>query len=251
MSKEPWFKFWAADYLTDPDVQKLPFEAQGLLLRMWCACHIDGSIPAEPEELSVLIRSKLHSVLLSYPLCKPFFELHDGMLFSPRMEREKKKSEQARVNAEAKKNKGTYAIGSANGSANGSAKTPAQNVRRPEGQKEVQDQKKNLVAKATVDSRFVPFIDDLNKYWHQLPGHEEKKLPMDSAAGKNLKKWLKDNPQIDEPMWWNWLENMFSSEDINPAWNIREILQRIHRYQDGPLNVFGKPMEIAHGARAK
>ena len=132
MAKEPWFKFWAADYLCDTKVQKLPLEAQGLLLRMWCACHIDGSLPADPEELAILIRSKLHSVLLSYPLCNPFFELRGNRLFSPRMEHERAKSEQARLNAQAKHKKDTYAIGSANGKANGSAKSPAQKARKPD-----------------------------------------------------------------------------------------------------------------------
>ena len=135
MAKEPWFKLWASDYLCDSDVQKLPLEAQGLLLRMWCACHIDGCIPSDPEELAVLIRCKLQSVLLSYPLCKQFFELRGGMLYSPRMEREKEKSAIARANAQSKHNKGGSAIGSANSSADGKANSPAQKARRPESQK--------------------------------------------------------------------------------------------------------------------
>jgi uncharacterized protein YdaU (DUF1376 family) len=140
MSRTPWFKFWAADYLCDSDVQKLPLEAQGMLLRMWCACHIDGSLPSDPEELAVLIRCKLKSVLQSYPLCQQFFELRDGRLYSPRMEREKAKSDIARANAQSKNNKDSYAIGSANGSPIGLAKSPAQKARRSEGQNKEQEQ---------------------------------------------------------------------------------------------------------------
>jgi hypothetical protein len=68
---------------------------------------------------------------------------------------------------------------------------------------------------------------------------------MDAAAGKNLKRWLKEHPHVDEPTWWRWLDNMFASEDVNPAWNVRDILCRIHKYADGPLDRYGKPQGTA------
>ena len=65
--KEPWFKFWATDYLCDPDVDELSLEEQGLLVRMWCVCSQRGSIPGDPEEIARLTRCKLQSVLKCHP----------------------------------------------------------------------------------------------------------------------------------------------------------------------------------------
>ncbi len=136
--KEPWFKFWATDYLTDPDVDALTLEAQGLLVRMWCVCSQRGNIPEDPEEIARLTRCKRQIVSQCASHCKPFFKLRDGLLYSERMEREKEKSETARANAEKRYKKGTrtpeYANGTANGIASGTAKGVAQKARRPESQ---------------------------------------------------------------------------------------------------------------------
>ena len=51
MPNLPWFKFFPSDYLLDPDVDAIPSEAEGLLIRMWCLCHLEGSCPADPESL--------------------------------------------------------------------------------------------------------------------------------------------------------------------------------------------------------
>jgi hypothetical protein len=136
--KEPWFKFWAADFLTDPDVDELSLEAQGLLLRMWCVCSQRGNIPQDLEEIARLTRCKLQSVLKCYPQCKKLFELRQGSLFSARMEDEKAKSELARVNAEKRYRKETYTPANAKvcaiGAADGNAKSPAQKARKLESQ---------------------------------------------------------------------------------------------------------------------
>ena len=134
--KEPWFKFWATDYLCDPDVDELSLEEQGLLVRMWCVCSQRGNIPVDPEEIARLTRCKLQSVLKCYPQCKKLFELRQGSLLSARMEQEKAKSELARVNAEKRYRKETYTPANAEvnaiGAADGTAKSPAQKARKPE-----------------------------------------------------------------------------------------------------------------------
>lgn len=48
----PWFKFYAADYLLDAKVDLLPLEAQGILVRLWCLCSRDGSIPKDLAAIS-------------------------------------------------------------------------------------------------------------------------------------------------------------------------------------------------------
>jgi hypothetical protein len=131
MTSQPWFKLWSTDYLCDPKVDALPLEAQGFLIRMWCVCNQRGSIPDDPEEIARLTQSRLQSCLLNYPLCKPFFVLREGQLFSRRMETEKEKSRIARENASKRCKTDLLANGYASGSPNGST----QKARRSESKK--------------------------------------------------------------------------------------------------------------------
>ena len=150
MPNEPWFKFWAADYLTDANVAKVPPEGRELLIRMWCVCNTRGSAPVDLEDLCLATGLRMSYVSEWLPfllsknpsknpsqkpsqwLSKPFFELRDEMYFSPRMEREKQKSDRARENAQSKANKDSSARTPAKTPANGSAKRPAQKAREPE-----------------------------------------------------------------------------------------------------------------------
>jgi uncharacterized protein YdaU (DUF1376 family) len=144
----PWFKFFAADYLLDPDVDAIPSEAEGLLIRMWCLCHLEGSCPADPEELARKTRRTLQSVLQCKRHCEPFFDLQEDRLYSRRMEEEKHRSKQARENASKRYEQRTSADGNANGSANGSANCTAQS--------QSQSQKKPSDAGASVPSKVSP-----------------------------------------------------------------------------------------------
>jgi uncharacterized protein YdaU (DUF1376 family) len=90
---------FAADYLLDPDVDAMPREAEGLLLRMWCICHREGSCPADIETLARKTQCSREYVSKFKAECEQFFELREGRLYSLRMEEEKRRSEQARQNA--------------------------------------------------------------------------------------------------------------------------------------------------------
>ncbi len=145
MAEQPWFKFFAADYLLDADVDAMPREAEALLVRMWCVCHREGYCPSDPATLARKTLCSLQYISQCKPHCEPFFELRqDGKLYSRRMEEEKARSEQARQNAnkryapksksdsdsdsksesksesESESERGS-AVGSANGSAVGTA----------------------------------------------------------------------------------------------------------------------------------
>jgi len=134
MAHQPWFKFYAGDYLLDAGVDNMAPEAEGLLVRMWAICHLEGSCPDNPEELARKIRRPLQYVLQCKPHCQPLFELQDGRLYSRRMQEEKLRSEQARKNANQRYNQKTCASGSANGTANGTANGIAQSQSQSQGQ---------------------------------------------------------------------------------------------------------------------
>jgi uncharacterized protein YdaU (DUF1376 family) len=157
----PWFKFFAGDYLLDSDVDSMPREAEGLLLRMWCIAHIEGSCPADPEELARKTRCSLQYVLQCKRHCESLFELREGRLYSRRMEEEKRRSEQARENASKRyeqSKQSTSANGNANGIANGSANGSAIRTAQSQSQSQRQRQRhgKASDAIASVSSRVAP-----------------------------------------------------------------------------------------------
>lgn len=148
MSKQPWFKLWAADYLTDANVQKLPLEAQGLLVRMWCACWIHGSLPAEPEEIAILTQCRTQWVSQWVTQCLTYFENRDGKLFSPRMEKERAKAREGKKWAEKRwgqqdsENGNQLPNNHPNGLANAKPNAHIPDIRMPD---EKQSQSQNLL----------------------------------------------------------------------------------------------------------
>jgi uncharacterized protein YdaU (DUF1376 family) len=156
MPNLPWFKFFPSDYLLDPDVDAIPPDAEGLLIRMWCLCHLEGSCPANPEELARKTRRTLQCVLQCKRHCEPFFELHEGRLYSRRMEEEKRRSTQARENANKRYKQGTSTDGTANGSATGSAIGTAQS--QSQSQSQIQRQERPSDAIASEPSKVAPII---------------------------------------------------------------------------------------------
>ena len=55
MAKSPAFQFYPRDYLTDEKVQVMDLGHEGPYIRALCHCWLEGSIPADPKQLSKLI----------------------------------------------------------------------------------------------------------------------------------------------------------------------------------------------------
>lgn len=94
----PWFKAYAADYLLDSKIDAIPPEAEGLIWRIWCVCHLDGFCPSDPGELARKIRRPVEYVLKYKSYYESLFELKGTSYVSPRMEKEKRRSETNRNN---------------------------------------------------------------------------------------------------------------------------------------------------------
>ena len=152
----PWFKLYAADFLLDPDVARIPPEAQALLLRMWCVCHREGSCPSDPETLAIRTVTRLQHVLQCRRYCEPFFELRDGRLFSRRMEAEKRRSEQAKDNASQRYKHKASVVGSAVTSGSGKANGNAIRTAQSQSQSQGQDQRHNTSHALTCERQKEP-----------------------------------------------------------------------------------------------
>jgi len=165
--KQPWFKFFAADYLLDEKVDALPLRQRGLLTSMWAICHLEGSCPADPAELARKTRIPISDVSECVPQCVSFFEARDGRLYSHRMEDEKRKSAAARASANHRWPQSTSGDRNANCNANCSADRNAQS--------QVQDKKESESMVANAPDHQAPAIAEKQK-------RERKKFTPPSLA---------------------------------------------------------------------
>ena len=86
---QPWFKFYAADYLLDDAVFEMPPEAGQLLVLTWCLCWRDGCAPADPDKLARAARLDKRYVRRHFDTVARFFRVENGTLISVRMDRER------------------------------------------------------------------------------------------------------------------------------------------------------------------
>lgn len=97
MGTDFFFKLFAREYLTSREVRSLSLEQQGVLLRLWCVCCLEGSLPNDLEEIAAatgLKYSQFH--LLEAPLMQ-FFKLgEDKRWHSRRMEAEQHRNHRVR-----------------------------------------------------------------------------------------------------------------------------------------------------------
>lgn len=98
MAQDFFFKLFAREFLLSREIRELSLQDQAILLRLWCVCCLEGSLPTDLEELSMLSGVK-QSFLRSFErsLAKPFERFfrrtQDGRFFSPRMERERERTQ--------------------------------------------------------------------------------------------------------------------------------------------------------------
>ena len=184
MASEPWFKFYASDYLVDDRVDDLPLEAQAILLRMWCLCHIAGSCPADSEEIARKTRLSAQAVAEHRAQLDGFFELRDGRLYSRRMEKERKKSESARANAN--RRWGADADGNANGNADCNAQSQSQSQSQISESKPASEANLSPSVKPVFSSKEKQYsqIDFDERDWRKLcSAYEEIRLSRSAAIG--------------------------------------------------------------------
>jgi hypothetical protein len=212
MASEPWFKFFAADYLLDAAVDSLPLEAQAVLLRMWCFCHIDGSCPADPKEIARKTRLSFEPIAAHLEQLRDFFDQRDGRFYSHRMEEEKAKSDSARRNG----HKRGEQIRSANRLAVCSAdrlaqsQSQRQNQNQNQNQSQSQSQSQSLPPSPSSKEGFHFSLQEKNgksdfsqsdfdeRDLRQLRKAEAKFEQLCRAkVGTNLPDWMHDEGQVE------------------------------------------------------
>jgi uncharacterized protein YdaU (DUF1376 family) len=179
MAKQPWFKFYGADFLLDPDVDAMPREAEALLVRMWCVCHREGSCPADVESLARKTLCSPQYVSQCKPHCEGFFELRDGRFYSRRMEEEKQRSEQARQNA------------------NQRYKSKPESKSKSESKSESESERGSAIGTATCTAKTHarPTLEDVSTYCLERENHVNPKQWFDYYVSNGWK--VGRNPMKD------------------------------------------------------
>lgn len=89
---DPWFKFFASDYLLDENVDALPLEAQGILVRLWCLAWRDQLLKDDPDTLARRAMVDPKAMRKHWAGLRAFFRETPEGLVSDRMERERSES---------------------------------------------------------------------------------------------------------------------------------------------------------------
>lgn len=190
MAREPWFKFFPSDFLLDAKIDSLCLEAQAVLLRMWCICHIEESCPASPEEVARKTRLSEQSVLNYWEQLSGFFTLRDGRLYSYRMEEEKQKSEAARASANRRWDKRNA---NRNAECNAQSQSQSQENAPPPSKEEVFDlslqkkKSKGEFSQSDFDGRDMRLM---------RKAQEKFDAACRASAGTRLPEWMYDERQV-------------------------------------------------------
>jgi uncharacterized protein YdaU (DUF1376 family) len=91
IGKSPCFQFYAAEYLADENVALMTLEEEGAYIRALAYCWREGSIPADPARLSLLLKGASNQTVR---VVQERFNQHPTMidrLVHQRLEQEREK----------------------------------------------------------------------------------------------------------------------------------------------------------------
>ena len=87
----PAFQFYAADYLADENVALMTLEEEGAYIRALAYCWREGSLPADNELLSRLLKGASNQTLTNLRKCFKVGSQDSTRLFHSRLEKEREK----------------------------------------------------------------------------------------------------------------------------------------------------------------
>ncbi len=91
VGKSPCFQFYAAEYLADENVALMTLEEEGAYIRALAYCWREGSIPADDDKLSRLLKGASTTVLRVVEGCFNQSPTEDDRLVHGRLEKEREK----------------------------------------------------------------------------------------------------------------------------------------------------------------
>jgi len=252
MSKEKadiWMPLYIGDYLSA--TTHLSAEESGGYLHLLMHAWKNGSLPSDMEGLRRIARIDKDAWSNAWAMLQPFFDMSSGgapvqkNLERIRNEWNDKKvasTEKARVAAEARWNKNAPSNAPSIPPSNAQAMPQRCPSSSPSSIEE--QQQKPSRGKREVDPRFSEFRGACESYY------KYKTLPMtwDGSESKQLSSLLTANPSLSLDRFQDILRNRLKST-VNHAERPRSWLSRATEYLAGPLDKYGKPLEIDGGNR--
>ena len=97
--QSPAFKFYAGDWISDPNRMKLSLEEQGAYVLLYCHCWRGYKIPFDYEVMSRMLNCRTEKIEKIYPKIKHLFEEKkdkDSIIYLYCIQAEEERKEQAK-----------------------------------------------------------------------------------------------------------------------------------------------------------
>lgn len=252
MSKSPAFQFYAADYLADENVALMSLEEEGAYIRALAYCWREGSLPADDEKLSRLLKGCSMETIKTIKGCFKVGSNNPSRLVHLRLDCEREKQvEWKRKSSEAGKKSGK--VRRANKLNTEPTLNQASDLVEPKTnssfassssnkeQKQVPSRGKRESAKSSeAKYRHAEFKAIILRYWESKNGEDE--MPWGPAEGRNLEMWLRESPHTTAEQFTKYLANRFRSEGVVHSDRPSRWIGDVTRYANGPLNQFKQPL---------
>jgi len=233
--KSPAFQFYPKDFLSDMNVQIMTNEDVGVYIKLLCHCWLEGSIPSDQKDLTMLAGARK----ISQKVIKCFTK-KGTVLIHPRLEKEKKKQKEfnktqsasGKKGAEARWGKGVKGDGDPNGVAittpmakNGSSSPSSSSSSTPDKKYFLEKAK----ALAEIYRPFQPFeveskgVENAAKWLEEGVPYEDM-----ASAIKNLIKARRGASSEYRV----WMKNFFGTDAKFKDWMKVEIPKGVDPYSD-------------------
>ena len=94
----PYYRWYVQDYRGSRSVQRLTWQERGIYRDLIDECWDKGCIPDDPAALADVVGCQVEEMAEAWPRIRRLFEEYgDGLLYSPRLEKERSAADRSRI----------------------------------------------------------------------------------------------------------------------------------------------------------
>lgn len=236
---DTWMPIYIGDYLADTG--HLTTEEHGAYLLLMFHYWRKGPLPADERRLSSIAGIAGDAWSNAWAMLKhSFVEAEDGLLHHKRIDHELKEAGDKRQKSTERAEKAAKARwGDAPSNAQASPQALLEECPSPSpSPKKIQKPS----GKPGTDLRHKAFHEQIDRYWKHKTA--EEKAPWDGSEGKALSALLAAKPDLTIEDFRRCLKHRGDSPDEVQTERPRQWLPNILRFTQGPLDRYGKPMQL-------
>lgn len=253
MEPLPYYKWQWQRYRANRRVQRMSWQAKGLYRELLDEYWVEGSLSLDHGELAEICGCSLEEFETYWPQIQGCWEETPDGLVNATMDSMRTAMDSKRI-ANAKNGKAGAKAKLANAKRTPSERQNVSGKRQTvAGERHIEEKRREEKSKEEkvpsrdkreVDSRHVVFKDEIEAY----ALGKSVLFVWDGSAAKQLDLLLKAAPGLDLPLFKRCLMNRARSPGVTHGDHPRVWLPSILKYQEAPLNEFGKT-GVGHGNR--